>query len=805
MQAVLKSLLDSAVRWSLICMAIGAMAIMPLSAQVQDKGFVVASPKNIAQPLASTQGTRWALLVGIANYPAVEGFEIQQLKAPVKDVNALAAFLKDPEKGGFDADRVLTLTDEEATKREILMTFNDIAKRAAPEDMVLFYFSGHGIPPDHAESTYLVPYDHDLRDVETTCINFGDLSRKIRRMEASKVVVILDACHSGGIKAKDARSGRPKGLYEGYIKAFQESEGRPLLLSSGESEVSWETEEYGIFTHFLLEGLSGGADTDNDGIVTFAEVSEFVRETVKRHTSENFPRVQEPTVRFLPDPVRGDIPLAINWRKVNRQRQQDLLDKRNTAIYQAVSAGLDQVLKDFSLRVAKSAYDKALKGEGLTEQEFLLLQETDALKGGTITAADYITRARAIYNIGLTQLRIAVTPTDARVTLTATDAPDRIISPSSPNIYQIEPGRYRLSVQRQGYAPHSRELALDLANEEVTVTLERLMGILQLQIDPVDAAVTTTPLSMEAPDTEIKVSKPFRVQPIGGRQLPVGTYRLTAEKEGYEPDTREPVEIKANASTPVTLVLKPKPATIVAPNLPDGTRSFVNGQPIELPHGLPPGTYRIRLERDGFQPFEMAKALKAGQILDLRPEWVPETPEKTQDRSRLESGVLSLESHRGVPRVGAFAASLVVPGLGQHLQRRHVRGSLYEVAVIGVGAAALWAMMKYQGALDDYEDAQGRLQVATAQIQPQVSLVSVQKRAELIARAHELLVEQEDTHDEAESARTLSIATQIALGIVWGINALDAGIIRPPQRSDEVTFGACLTSDGAQVLVRASF
>jgi len=64
MQAVLKSLLDSAVRWSLICMAIGAMAIMPLSAQVQDKGFVVASPKNIAQPLASTQGTRWALLVG---------------------------------------------------------------------------------------------------------------------------------------------------------------------------------------------------------------------------------------------------------------------------------------------------------------------------------------------------------------------------------------------------------------------------------------------------------------------------------------------------------------------------------------------------------------------------------------------------------------------------------------------------------------------------------------------------------------------------------------------------------------------
>jgi uncharacterized caspase-like protein len=226
MRTILKSFLCSTVKWLLAYAAMSAVVIMPLFAQDQDKGFVVKGSEGLVHSIVSTQGTLWALLVGIAKYPSVEGFEVQQLKAPVKDANALAAFLKDPEKGGFDADRVLTLTDEQATKREILMTFNDIAKRAAPEDMVLFYFSGHGIPPDHGESTYLVPYDHDLRDVETTCINFGDLSRKIRRMEASKVVVILDACHSGGIKAKDARSAAPKGLYEGYIKAFQESEGR---------------------------------------------------------------------------------------------------------------------------------------------------------------------------------------------------------------------------------------------------------------------------------------------------------------------------------------------------------------------------------------------------------------------------------------------------------------------------------------------------------------------------------------------------------------------------------------------------
>ncbi|MFQ5799899.1 MAG: caspase family protein, partial [Bacteroidota bacterium] len=527
MGTVLKSFLSSTVRWLLACVAMTAMVIMPLSAQTEDKGFIIAGSKDRAQSLASIQGTRWALLVGIANYPPVEGFEIQDLKAPVKDANAFAAFLKDPEKGGFDADHVFTLTDEEATRRNILITFNEIAKRAAPEDMVIFYFSGHGTRLSDSETSYLIPYDHDLRDLGTTGIDFDDLAEKIRKMEASKVVVILDACNSGGVKQEGAKAAASAGIVKRYLDAFQESEGRALLLSSDESEVSWETEQYGVFTHFLLEGLDGKADENDDGIVTFMEAALYVERTVQEYTRANFPRVQKPVRRHLGDKERGDIPLAINRDKVVRQRYKALLDGRKAAILlQASPAGLDQARKEFSLKVAESAYQKALSGEELTRQERSLLLEIDALQAGTITAVEYIDRARIIIPI-LTQLRITITPGDATVTLAPVDAQDRVIPPYSPNVYQIQPGRYRLSAQRSGYVPYSRELTLDLANETATVTLERLMGTLQLQIDPIDAVVMVTSLSVAAPDTE--ASKPIRVQPIGGRKLPIGTYSLTAE------------------------------------------------------------------------------------------------------------------------------------------------------------------------------------------------------------------------------------------------------------------------------------
>ena len=315
-------------------------------AQKPQRGFEVENSTKGSNSPASITGKRWALLVGIADYPSPAGYAMQPLKATVRDVNALATFLLDPQKGQFEPDHVFTLTDGQATRREILINLNEIARQVAPEDMVLLYFSGHGYRPNDSDSTYLIPFDFDMRDIDTTCIDFADIATKIRQMEASKVVVILDACHSGGVKPVGARTSGSSGLVERYLTAFEQSEGRALLLSSDESEVSWETPENGVFTRFLLEALNGKADANEDGIVTFTEAALYVEQAVPQYTREHFPRVQKPTRRYELGQIRGDIPLAINWQRRESIRQEIVLEKRTNAILQASLSGLDSALKE---------------------------------------------------------------------------------------------------------------------------------------------------------------------------------------------------------------------------------------------------------------------------------------------------------------------------------------------------------------------------------------------------------------------------------------------------------------------------
>jgi len=497
---------------------------------------------------------------------------------------------------------------------------------------------------------------------------------------------------------------------------------------------------------------------------------------------------------------RGEIPMVIDWDKLIAQKQEQLLNERNEAIFMA---NLPDDVQEFSLQVAQSAHDKALSGETLTKRETVLLEQIDKLRNEDITPSSYMARAPAVYKLGLSQLQIVVTPPDAAVTLSSASAPNSIIKPSSSNAYQLEQGDYHLSVKREGYAPYSRDVALRRASETVKVALEQLTGTLQLQVEPADANITLTPLNVAVSDAEAIAPKGMRVRQTGAKKLPVGTYSVIAEKPGYETAVKKTIEIKVDATIQITLTLKPlKPAepikpvepakpeaaTILAPDLSGDARVFVNGLAVTLPHAVPPGTYTIRLERDGFESVRMSRTLKSAESALLHPQWIPIIPASPDDP-------LSRAKRPGeITRTGAFAASLIVPGLGHHLQKRHKRGVIYEAAVVGTGIMALVFASSYSGKLDDYNEVRNQLQL----IKQGWSLAT---ETELNA----LIEKQNEKYDKAKSARTLTIATQIALGIVWAVNAADAGLTMPVQQSEGVVFQALPTSDGAKLVVRASF
>lgn len=150
-----------------------------------------------------------ALLVGINTYPP--NSHIPNLNGCLTDVELQRHLLI--YRFGFNPKDILTLTNAQATRSNILSKFEDhLIKQAKPGDMVVFHYSGHGSQvadpdrdyPDGLNST-LVPFD-SLRPTTTGTggivqdITGHTLFLLMAALQTENVTVVLDCCHSGGAK-----------------------------------------------------------------------------------------------------------------------------------------------------------------------------------------------------------------------------------------------------------------------------------------------------------------------------------------------------------------------------------------------------------------------------------------------------------------------------------------------------------------------------------------------------------------------------------------------------------------------------
>ncbi|NJN77384.1 MAG: hypothetical protein HC803_02880 [Saprospiraceae bacterium] len=82
----------------------------------------------------------WAVIVGVANYP-----NIKSLNYTDDDAYRVANFLQRPEGGAVPDEQIRILIDESATKSKILYETRSLFDKADADDVILFYFSGHGM------------------------------------------------------------------------------------------------------------------------------------------------------------------------------------------------------------------------------------------------------------------------------------------------------------------------------------------------------------------------------------------------------------------------------------------------------------------------------------------------------------------------------------------------------------------------------------------------------------------------------------------------------------------------------------
>lgn len=211
-----------------------------------------------------------ALVVGVANYQ-----HMPSLRFTDDDAYQFYAFLKSPEGGALPDDQVTVLIDESATRARILSEMKKLFSQASKEDVVLLYFSGHGL------QGAFVPSDYDGRD---NVLEHHEVMSVLESSPAKHKVCIADACHSGSLMASKGSE-----AYAEYYGRFDKLRGgTALLLSSKSEEKSLEHSGFrqGIFSHFLIAGLKGAANENDDRIVTITELYNYVSREVTQYTAD---------------------------------------------------------------------------------------------------------------------------------------------------------------------------------------------------------------------------------------------------------------------------------------------------------------------------------------------------------------------------------------------------------------------------------------------------------------------------------------------------------------------------------------
>ena len=232
--------------------------------------YTLRFDRGEAVPRPGGEGGRvFGLFIGISDYPDGVG----DLPQCANDAKKLAETLRS--NGLLDADHQVVLTDGQATQSAVRSAMARLARVMGPDDLFVFFYSGHGGQGDPQQSRdrreidrtdeHLVLYDEQMSDDE--------LARLFEPVRVRLAVAAIDACFSGGF-AKDLIT-RP---------------GRIGLFSSEEDVLSAVAEQFqagGYLSHFLREGLAGQADAGpRDQVLTVGELTHYLYTQFGRHATD---------------------------------------------------------------------------------------------------------------------------------------------------------------------------------------------------------------------------------------------------------------------------------------------------------------------------------------------------------------------------------------------------------------------------------------------------------------------------------------------------------------------------------------
>jgi WD40 repeat protein len=242
----------------------------------------------------------YVLAVGVSEYQDAK----LRLGLAAKDALDFGEVWKRQKGSLYSGVEARVLADAQATKGNILDGLEWLQRQVTSKDVAVLFLAGHGIN-DPNGLFYFLPVDAKLDSLKRTGLAQADITTTIAAI-AGKVIVFIDACHSGNLMGKAKR--RAPSDISAVINELASAENGAVVFSSATGrQYALENTEWGngAFTKGLVEGIQGKADYGKTGRITVNMLDLYISERVKQLTGGD----QTPST--VKPPNVPDFPLAV--------------------------------------------------------------------------------------------------------------------------------------------------------------------------------------------------------------------------------------------------------------------------------------------------------------------------------------------------------------------------------------------------------------------------------------------------------------------------------------------------------------
>jgi len=179
------------------------------------------------------------------------------------------------------------------------------------ESDIFVFYSGHGVPEKDGKAAYLFPADGKIERLANQGYPISQLYTDLQALEPKSVTVFLDACFSGASKSSETAvaenlDGTKSGvrIVTNLPEPWETNPNFSVFTSStgSETSLSYDKTETGLYSYYLMAGMQGEADANENREITLGELSDYVIEKVTA-TSKKISGTQTPVFNGNEDKV----------------------------------------------------------------------------------------------------------------------------------------------------------------------------------------------------------------------------------------------------------------------------------------------------------------------------------------------------------------------------------------------------------------------------------------------------------------------------------------------------------------------